>query len=352
MATTLAGTKGAAARTAAGRQLHLANPLMKGDDVREAQRLLLHNKFGKFDCGEIDGEYGPATANATLDAKRMLGYPDANCNQAFGEKLRAFLSGEEKLPADFAHRREVRLHNDGDRLVRNKIMEYALWGCRNESSIHYSNLRPVEGLDHVKMLPLHTDCSGFVTLCYKWAGGPDPNGSHFDGEKFPPEDQRRSAQPEECYPPRRPGRVRRTCGEAARLSRPRARRQSDADLARSGEGAVQGLLHGRGERPPRSARLLAVVSSLDAFAAAPGVRPGAARYGRSALSGSTAAPLHRSSKWRCGPFASPVAPTSPTRLPASTRSPTRTSTRERCAYIVRTSRLWAIVTRSPKPPGR
>ena len=184
MATTLAGTKAAAGTAVGGRSLRLANPLMQGPEVREAQNLLLHNKYGKFDCGKVDGEYGPATATANEDAKRMLGYADANVNQVFGPRVRAFLSGEEKLPADFAHRREVRLHNDGDRLVRNKILEYALWGCRNERDIHYEQSRPVDGLHEVKKLPLRTDCSGFVTLCYKWAGGPDPNGKHFDGEAF------------------------------------------------------------------------------------------------------------------------------------------------------------------------
>jgi hypothetical protein len=30
-------------------------------------------------------------------------------------------------------------------------------------------------------LPLTTDCSGFVTLCYYLAGAPDPNGSRYSG---------------------------------------------------------------------------------------------------------------------------------------------------------------------------
>ena len=31
-------------------------------------------------------------------------------------------------------------------------------------------------------LPLTTDCSGFVTLCYFIAGAPDPNGLDYDGQ--------------------------------------------------------------------------------------------------------------------------------------------------------------------------
>jgi hypothetical protein len=34
----------------------------------------------------------------------------------------------------------------------------------------------------VRRLPLTTDCSGFVTLCYFLAGAPDPNGRGYDGE--------------------------------------------------------------------------------------------------------------------------------------------------------------------------
>ena len=32
-----------------------------------------------------------------------------------------------------------------------------------------------------RRLPLTTDCSGFVTLCYFLAGAPDPNGCGYDG---------------------------------------------------------------------------------------------------------------------------------------------------------------------------
>jgi cell wall-associated NlpC family hydrolase len=33
-----------------------------------------------------------------------------------------------------------------------------------------------------RTLPLTTDCSGFVTLCYYLAGASDPNGLGYDGE--------------------------------------------------------------------------------------------------------------------------------------------------------------------------
>jgi cell wall-associated NlpC family hydrolase len=155
---------------------------MKGPDVEEAQRLLADNPFGHFDPGDVDGEFGPTTATATKDAKWLLGYPDSNCDEVFGTRLRDFLAGTEKLPADFANRREARKHGAvGDAHIREKIVEYALWGCHNEPQIHYKQSRPIDGLDHPKKLPLNTDCSGFATDCYKWAGGPDPNGRAFSG---------------------------------------------------------------------------------------------------------------------------------------------------------------------------
>lgn len=175
-----AGTAGGA--DAAGRALHMANPPMKGDDVKQAQNLLLHNPFDVFDPGAADGEFGPATAAATEHAKFMLGYPEANCDGAFGPRLRAFLSGDEELPVDFANRRKVRQNSAvGDQHIREQIVAFATWGCDNEPQIHYLQSRPIEGLNQPKKLPLNTDCSGFATDCYKWAGGPDPNGRKFSG---------------------------------------------------------------------------------------------------------------------------------------------------------------------------
>ncbi len=80
--------------------------------------------------------------------------------------------------------------------------------------------------------------------------------------------------------------------------------------------------------------------------------PAARTRGTRARSGSIAAPLTRTSKWRCAPVASPVAPTRPTTVPPEIKSPTFTSIVDRCAYIVRTPRPWATVTSLPQPPAR
>jgi hypothetical protein len=155
---------------------------MHGPDVASAQRLLLENPYGRFDPGAIDGQYGPATAAATKHAKFALGYPLPQVDGVFGPIIRAYLSKAEPLPVDYMNRRAVREHIvTGDALIRSKIVEYAKWGCANEPQIHYAEVRPMNGLNAPEHLPLTTDCSGFATCCYKWAGGPDPNGHNFNG---------------------------------------------------------------------------------------------------------------------------------------------------------------------------
>lgn len=65
--------------------------------------------------------------------------------------------------------------------VRGEIVANALWGVRNAGQIHYRQSRPIDGIGHPHKLPLTTDCSGFATDCFNWAGAPDPNGRHYDG---------------------------------------------------------------------------------------------------------------------------------------------------------------------------
>jgi hypothetical protein len=65
--------------------------------------------------------------------------------------------------------------------VRQKIVAAARWGIANESRIHYGQIRPIP---LSRTLPLTTDCSGFVTVCYYLAGAPDPNGRGYDGQGY------------------------------------------------------------------------------------------------------------------------------------------------------------------------
>lgn len=165
--------------------LQLANPHMSGADVKAAQHLLSANPFGNFQPGSADGEFGPATAAAVKQAKWLLGYPQCVCDDAFGPKLEGYLAGK-PLPAAYKTRRAQRLKDASSQSgLRAKIVEIARWGIANEPSIHYEQLRPVDGMDHPRKLPLHTDCSGFSTLCYRWAGAKvDPNGGNFGGGAY------------------------------------------------------------------------------------------------------------------------------------------------------------------------
>jgi cell wall-associated NlpC family hydrolase len=63
--------------------------------------------------------------------------------------------------------------------LRPKIVAAARWGIANEPRIHYGQVRPIP---FGRRLPLTTDCSGFVTVCYYLAGAPDPNGLGYSGQ--------------------------------------------------------------------------------------------------------------------------------------------------------------------------
>jgi len=170
---------GPGAEAPGSRPLHLANPLLTGPDVAALQELL-----EPYRPGPVDGEYGPMTAGAVRRAKWALGYPDADCDGAAGATLVGYLRGE-LLPPDFEARRRARAHDTARaRTVREQIVANARWGIEHEPDVHYEQLRPIDGICDARRLPLRTDCSGFSTLCYAWAGAPDPNGLAYDGQGY------------------------------------------------------------------------------------------------------------------------------------------------------------------------
>jgi lysozyme family protein len=160
------------------RVLQLANPHVTGPDVLEAQQLLAKNPFGSFDSGKPDGDYGELTAGAVQRAKWELGYPANARDSTFGPQLKAFLSGKKPLPPPFKQRRAQRMKQAGSQqTIRKRIVQWAMWGCKNSAKIAYSqngNVRLAQ-LGKGASVPLATDCSGFATLCYSWAGAPNPN---------------------------------------------------------------------------------------------------------------------------------------------------------------------------------
>ncbi len=67
---------------------------------------------------------------------------------------------------------------------RAMLVSLAYWAVREHAHWNYAEIRPIPVGDHVKHLPVITDCSGFVTLLAKWAGLPDPNGNGYSGEGY------------------------------------------------------------------------------------------------------------------------------------------------------------------------
>ena len=180
MSTTQAPEQAPGTAGTGGRALQVANPPFKGPDVEQAQRLLTQSPYGNFHPGDVDGEYGELTAGAVRRAKWALGYPEQLVNQIFGAKLAAYLHGT-PLPLDYETLREQRAAAATQEVtLREAIVANAIWGVEKTDQIHYSQGGTrLEGLDRSRGLPLQTDCSAFVTLCFNWAGAPNPNGGDY-----------------------------------------------------------------------------------------------------------------------------------------------------------------------------
>jgi hypothetical protein len=159
---------------------------MHGADVRAAQTQL--NKHGYLAKADIDGAFGGHSGEACERAKFRLGYASIDIKPTYGDVLDGFLKGTIALPKQYKERQKARASESfvvfEQAAIRSKIVSCALWGVHNSARIHYEQSRPIQGINNPYELPLWIDCSGFVTLCYQWGGGPDPNGRGYDGEGF------------------------------------------------------------------------------------------------------------------------------------------------------------------------
>lgn len=162
---------------------HLTNPPAGTNDpaakaeIRPLQNALQNNKFYG---GKIDGIFSAASGDACKRAKYHLGYPASACQRTGGQQLFDFLTGAEHLPQTYTLRRRARGFGfTREEVLRGKIVAWAQKGVADEPQIHYAQLRPMPS---TWRLPMFTDCSGFVTLCYHLAGAKDPNGLGYNGE--------------------------------------------------------------------------------------------------------------------------------------------------------------------------
>ncbi|MFP2907861.1 peptidoglycan-binding domain-containing protein [Pyxidicoccus sp. 3LFB2] len=153
----------------AGSRAPRADPTLQqgstGSAVVELQTLLARAGFSP---GAADGNFGAMTRTAVMNFQRARGLSaDGIVGPATWAALRSSAPG----PAPVSG-------------LRAKIVAEAQWGLANAGAIHYRQLRPMDGIHQRRKLPLDTDCSGFVTLCYKWAGAEDPNGLGFNGQGY------------------------------------------------------------------------------------------------------------------------------------------------------------------------
>jgi len=102
------------------RTLILTTPMMTGDDVVFAQRLL--KRHGDY-AGELDGEFGILSSQACKDAQSRLGY--ARPKRTFATPLEKFLSGKAEPTAAMKKRgiQWEKQEANGTNLRRNAVAE-------------------------------------------------------------------------------------------------------------------------------------------------------------------------------------------------------------------------------------
>jgi len=88
------------------RTLVLTSPHMKGQDVKDAQKIL---KQSGYYHGKVDGDYGPVTGNAAAMAKWTIGYAEKKVTTTCGSSLIAFLTDKRKPTLLMKQRAKQRL---------------------------------------------------------------------------------------------------------------------------------------------------------------------------------------------------------------------------------------------------
>jgi cell wall-associated NlpC family hydrolase len=145
---------------------------MRGDDVREAQRVLNGKNFlkGDYYVGKLDGEFGELCEQATRRAKYWLGYAETGklkwSYPVYGDMLHDLLTGQRKLPPSYQKRRKARLAAKAKQPLRQKALARAIRELGTEE-------RPA-GSNVVKYSRWYgftgAWCAMFTSWCYEQAG--------------------------------------------------------------------------------------------------------------------------------------------------------------------------------------
>lgn len=97
----------------------------------------------------------------------------------YRQRLAAWNKAVSRARLALAHARLTR-----DQRKRARICAAARYDVAHQSQIHYAETRPIpmQKAGDLHPLPFTTDCSGHITICYRAAAAPDPNGNHYNGQ--------------------------------------------------------------------------------------------------------------------------------------------------------------------------
>lgn len=149
--------------------LRLTSPHMTGPAVRDAQWLMAGNNpfpgLATYKDGDVDGDYGPLSAQATSRAKYWLGYPNQSCDQTFGQVLYEYLLGRRDLPAPYAATRVQRLAEQAT--PGSKAIAVARTQIGTEESPFGSNRQKYGSWYRMNGVPW---CAIFCSWCFDQSG--------------------------------------------------------------------------------------------------------------------------------------------------------------------------------------
>lgn len=156
------------------RPLHVG---LKGRDVTAVQLALRVAGYRKH---APSGRYGVNTKHQMGNFKKAHGIVK---EIGYGPKTHRAL-----WPSfgPVAHKIYQNLYNTKYKVTMiQKVVNAAMFGYDNRAAIHYSQgaLR-MKDFGPPPNVPNYTDCSAFVTWCYKSGGAPDPNGFGYNGYGF------------------------------------------------------------------------------------------------------------------------------------------------------------------------